>query len=73
MSDPDPDKKDTDLNPRSVCLGALYDSIGDFDAGFYFSGTMIFLSGIMLFAIPSMQRQAQTNTAPPPSHPPPVV
>jgi hypothetical protein len=38
------------------CAGALYDSIGDFDVGFYFSGAVIFLSGAMLFAIPSMQR-----------------
>jgi hypothetical protein len=40
-----------------MCSGALYDSIGDFDVGFYFSGAVIFLSGAMLFAIPSMQRQ----------------
>jgi len=34
----------------------LKDWIGDYDAGFYFAGTMIFLSGAMLFAIPSIQR-----------------
>jgi hypothetical protein len=34
----------------------LYDAIGDYDAGFYFSGSVIFLSGIMLFAIPTLQR-----------------
>jgi len=37
-------------------IGALYDSIGDYDAGFYFAGSMIFLSGAMLFAIPPMQK-----------------
>jgi len=37
-------------------IGALKDWIGDYDAGFYFAGTMIFLSGAMLFAIPSIQR-----------------
>ena len=36
--------------------GALYDSIGDYDAGFYFAGSMIFLSGAMLFAIPALQK-----------------
>jgi hypothetical protein len=35
----------------------LYDLLGNYDAGFYFSGTMIFLSGAMLFAIPSLQRR----------------
>ena len=37
--------------------GALKDSIGDYDAGFYFAGSMIFLSGAMLFAIPPIQRK----------------
>jgi len=37
-------------------IGALYDSIGDYDAGFYFAGSMIFLSGAMLFAIPALQK-----------------
>ena len=36
--------------------GSLYDSIGDYDAGFYFAGSMIFLSGAMLFAIPALQK-----------------
>eukprot|EP00091_Calanus_sinicus_P024239 TRINITY_DN8585_c0_g1_i1.p1 TRINITY_DN8585_c0_g1~~TRINITY_DN8585_c0_g1_i1.p1 ORF type:complete len:281 (+),score=67.80 TRINITY_DN8585_c0_g1_i1:239-1081(+) len=39
-------------------IGALYDSIGDYDAGFYFAGSMIFLSGAMLFAIPAIQAHA---------------
>jgi len=38
-------------------IGALKDSIGDYDAGFYFAGSMIFLSGAMLFAIPPIQRK----------------
>jgi len=37
-------------------IGAFYDSIGDYDAGFYFAGSMIFVSGAMLFAIPALQR-----------------
>ena len=36
--------------------GALYDAIGNYDSGFYFSGLMIFISGIMLFALPLMER-----------------
>jgi len=44
-------------------IGALYDSIGDYDAGFYFAGSMIFLSGAMLFAIPALQRHL-TNKRP---------
>jgi len=48
----------------SVCgppiIGALYDSIGNYDAGFYFAGVMIFLSGAMLFFIPMLQRRVAT-------------
>jgi len=40
-------------------IGALYDSIGDYDAGFYFAGSMIFLSGAMLFAIPALQKRLE--------------
>lgn len=39
--------------------GALYDALGDYDAGFYFAGTMIFISGAMLFAIPLLQRKLE--------------
>lgn len=42
-----------------VSPGALYDSIGDYDAGFYFAGSMIFLSGAMLFAIPALQKRLE--------------
>jgi hypothetical protein len=41
------------------CLGALYDSLGNYDAGFYLAGFMIFLSGAMLFIIPWLQRRRQ--------------
>ena len=41
--------------------GALYDGIGDYDAGFYFAGTMIFISGAMLFAIPALQRKLNSK------------
>lgn len=37
-------------------IGALKDSIGSYDAGFWFAGTMIFISGAMLFAIPAIQK-----------------
>jgi len=39
--------------------GALYDLLGDYDAGFYFAGTMIFISGAMLFTIPVLQRKLE--------------
>jgi len=42
-------------------IGALYDSIGDYDAGFYFAGTMIFISGAMLFAIPALQHRLRNK------------
>ena len=41
--------------------GALYDALGNYDAGFYFAGTMIFISGAMLFAIPVLQRKLETK------------
>jgi hypothetical protein len=42
--------------------GSLYDAIGNYESGFYFSGTMIFISGVMLFVLPWMQRrQAAQN------------
>ena len=39
--------------------GALYDALGNYDAGFYFAGTMIFISGAMLFAIPVLQQRLE--------------
>ena len=42
--------------------GWLYDVLGAYSYGFYFSGAMIFLSGVMLFALPKLQqKQAQQN------------
>ena len=41
--------------------GALFDSIGDYDAGLYFAGSMIFLSGAMLFAIPALQTHLENK------------
>lgn len=42
-------------------IGALFDLMGDYDAGFYFSGVMIFLSGAMLFFIPLLQRRLKAK------------
>ena len=41
--------------------GALYDAIGNYDSGFYFSGLTIFISGIMLFALPLMETNRDKN------------
>jgi ABC-type uncharacterized transport system permease subunit len=41
---------------KTCILGGLYDAMGNYDTGFYFAGAMIFISGIMLFALPWMQR-----------------
>lgn len=35
--------------------------MGNYDAGFYFAGTMIFISGAMLFAIPALQKRLETK------------
>ena len=50
----------TDI-PTKRNSGALYDAIGNYDSGFYFSGLMIFISGIMLFALPLMERDRVKN------------
>jgi len=42
-------------------IGALYDNIGNYDAGFYFAGSMIFVSGAMLFAIPAIQKKIKNK------------
>jgi len=44
-------------------IGALYDHLGNYDAGFYFAGGMIFISGAMLFAIPALQRKIERRKA----------
>ena len=37
-------------------IGRLKDTTGSYDPGFYVAGTMIALSGLMLFVIPCVQR-----------------
>ena len=39
-------------------IGWFYDAIGSYDVGFYFAGTVIFISGIMLFGIPWVRRKS---------------
>ena len=48
-----------DLTLMQFFTGALYDALGNYDAGFYFAGTMIFISGAMLFAIPVLQQRLE--------------
>ena len=43
----------------AISIGALHDATGDYDAGFYFAGTMILVSGIMLFLLPRKQRKTE--------------
>ena len=40
-------------------IGTLHAATGDYDAGFYFAGAMILVSGIMLFLLPSKQRKTE--------------
>lgn len=39
--------------------GMLYDGLKSYDPGFYVAGSMIAVSGIMLFRIPAIKRWAQ--------------
>ncbi|KAG7208520.1 hypothetical protein KM043_014739 [Ampulex compressa] len=41
--------------------GWLYDSLISYDPGFYVAGTMIAISGLMLFFIPTIQRRKEKN------------
>ena len=43
--------------------GWLYDATGSYDIGFYFAGVMIFLSGVMLFAIPWIEKKRDKDQA----------
>lgn len=36
--------------------GELYDILGSYDPGFYLAGITVAVSGLMLFAIPPIQR-----------------
>ena len=38
-----------------ICPGWLYDGLGSYDSGFYVAGTVITLSGLMLFCIPLVE------------------
>ena len=40
-------------------IGALHAATGDYDAGFYFAGATILVSGIMLFLLPRKQRKTE--------------
>ena len=39
--------------------GFLYDHFKNYHAGYYFAGAMIFLSGVMLFALPHLIKRQQ--------------
>ena len=54
-----PRVQSADLTLMQFFTGALYDALGNYDAGFYFAGTMIFISGAMLFAIPVLQQRLE--------------
>ena len=43
----------------AISIGALHDATGDYDAGFYFAGATILVSGIMLFVLPRKQRKTE--------------
>ena len=43
----------------AISIGALHDATGDYDAGFYFAGATILVSGIMLFLLPRKQRKTE--------------
>ena len=40
-------------------IGALHAVTGDYDAGFYYAGATILVSGIMLFLLPRKQRKTE--------------
>ena len=37
--------------------------MGSYDVGFYFAGAMVFISGIMLFAIPLVSRRQEASSS----------
>ena len=47
------------LRSNANSIGALHAATGNYDAGFYFAGTMILVSGIMLFLLPRNQRKTE--------------
>lgn len=42
-------------------IGRLKDTLGSYDAGFYLAGSMIAISGLMLFFIPCLERWSAKN------------
>lgn len=46
-----------------VCTGWIYDGTGSYDISFIAEGTMIALSGMMLWWIPCLQRRVNRSTA----------
>ena len=46
-----------------LLLGLFYDKLGSYDVGFYFAGVMVFISGIMLFAIPLVSRRQEASSS----------
>ncbi|CAB4063538.1 SLC16A14 [Lepeophtheirus salmonis] len=45
-------------------IGGLKDWLGTYDVGFYLAGFIIFVSGVMLFILPWMQRRDKKKTKP---------
>jgi hypothetical protein len=41
--------------------GRLKDNLGSYDAGFYLAGSMIAISGLMLYFIPCLQRWTKSK------------
>ena len=42
--------------------GAIYAATGGYDAGFYFAGSIVFLSGIILFVLPWIKQAPKEDT-----------
>ena len=40
-------------------IGLLYDNFKSYESGYYFAGSMIFISGVMLFALPYFQKRQE--------------
>ena len=46
-------------------IGAFHTAMGDYDAGFYFAGGMILVSGLMLFLLPRKQQMTELSYSQP--------
>ena len=49
-------------------IGAFHTAMGDYDAGFYFAGGIILVSGIMLFLLPRKQQKTESSYSQPSIH-----